>query len=250
MSQELWHPRVLTFASHSGIGFGICKRLLFQLSYAHPPDAEPEFITVLDRKALGNVHISPSPGLTLVLACRSMSKAEAARKELYAALDEELARRKQLPGYDRHGDVFRANLRIDLQYIDMAAMGSVFAASKEMSKKYVPKVMSSRDSLTQVWSSYPYISHLIFNAGVSSFSHIDWWLAFKQIMSGPIMAVSAPRYNVANIGERSADGLGWIWQCNVFAHYTLVSPTSRIATPSRILTKLFSPISSGNLSHC
>lgn len=86
---------------------------------------------------LSDIHVAPCAGLTLVLACRSMSKAEAARKELFVALDEELARRKRGPGYDGHGDMFRANLQIDLQYIDMAAMGSVFQAANELALKCV-----------------------------------------------------------------------------------------------------------------
>lgn len=45
----------------------------------------------------------------------------------------------------------------------------------------------------------------------------------KQLTLNFMAAVSAPRYNVAITGEKSADGLGWVWQCNVFAHYTLVS---------------------------
>lgn len=133
--QRPFSPTASLTMPFSGVGFGVCKRLLFQLSYAHPPDSEPEFVNLLDRSSLGSLHVSPCSGLTLVLACRSLSKAEVARKELYAALDEELATRKRQPGYDGHGDLFRANVKINVQYIDMASMGSVFAAAKELSQK-------------------------------------------------------------------------------------------------------------------
>lgn len=69
---------------------------------------------------------------------------------------------------------------------------------------------------------YPYISHLICNAGVASFSGIEWPAALKQLAKEPINAVTAPLYYRQHQGEISADGLGWVWQCNVFGHYCLV----------------------------
>jgi 3-keto steroid reductase len=57
---------------------------------------------------------------------------------------------------------------------------------------------------------------------VASFSHINWWAAAKQLLTDLVVAVSTPRYNVSNIGERSIDGLGWVWQCNIFGHYALI----------------------------
>lgn len=42
------------------------------------------------------------------------------------------------------------------------------------------------------------------------------------MITEPIVAFSSARYSVQNVGERSRDGLGWVWQCNVFSHYVLV----------------------------
>ncbi len=39
----------------------------------------------------------------------------------------------------------------------------------------------------------------------------------------PIYAATYPVFKKQVTGELSEDGLGWIWQCNVFGHYVLVS---------------------------
>jgi 3-keto steroid reductase len=71
--------------------------------------------------------------------------------------------------------------------------------------------------------SYPYISHMVFNAGVAPFSGMDWVALFKQGISDPMGAITAPKFYKQKWGERSLDGYGWVWQCNVFGHYYLVS---------------------------
>jgi 3-keto steroid reductase len=70
--------------------------------------------------------------------------------------------------------------------------------------------------------SYPYVSHLICNAGVACFAQIDWLQAIWQLSTDFVTAVTAPRYYIQNTGDVSRDGLGWVWQCNVFGHYVLV----------------------------
>jgi 3-keto steroid reductase len=124
----------LTAPRPSGVGYGICERLLEQLSYARPPDATPQLRAVLDAAALADVPTPPpADGLTLVLACRSLGRADAARTTLLRGLDAALAAR----GPDAHAQRFRANLRIELQYVDMAAMRSVFDAAAELCRKCV-----------------------------------------------------------------------------------------------------------------
>jgi 3-keto steroid reductase len=56
-----------------------------------------------------------------------------------------------------------------------------------------------------------------------SFSSIDYRLMIRQMLTAGLRRVlTLPRYLIANVGERSVDKLGWVWQCNVFAHYALV----------------------------
>lgn len=37
-----------------------------------------------------------------------------------------------------------------------------------------------------------------------------------------VEAVTAPIFYTQEVGQLSQDGLGWVWQCNVFGHYVLV----------------------------
>lgn len=69
---------------------------------------------------------------------------------------------------------------------------------------------------------YPYVTDLICNAGLASFKGIHWPSCIAQLFTEPINAVTAPRFYTQNQGEMSVDGLGWVWQCNMFAHYSLV----------------------------
>lgn len=69
----------------------------------------------------------------------------------------------------------------------------------------------------------PYISHVVFNAGVASFDSICWWPFIKQLLTDPMGAMTAPTYYSQHAGEISSDNLGWVWQSNVFGHFALVS---------------------------
>ena len=81
----------------------------------------------------------------------------------------------------------------------------------------------------QLPHSYPYVSHAIFNAGATSFCGIDWPLAVKEVLTRPVHAATFPVFKKQISGQMSADGLGLLWQCNVFGHYVLVSFTLYVA---------------------
>lgn len=93
---------------------------------------------------------------------------------------------------------------------------------------------------------YPYVTDLICNAGLASFKGIHWPSCIAQLFTEPINAVTAPRFYTQNQGEMSVDGLGWVWQCNMFAHYSLVrsSFVQFFRSISRVLN-----LSSALLSH-
>lgn len=76
-------------------------------------------------------------GLTLIMACRSTQRAEAARKDLYKELDAYIARLRARPGYDGHADVFRSNLKIETEYLDLAVLSTVFDFAAQMAKQSV-----------------------------------------------------------------------------------------------------------------
>ncbi|KAJ7477218.1 hypothetical protein B0H11DRAFT_2234688 [Mycena galericulata] len=191
-------PIVVVTGANAGVGFGICRRLLFQLCLSNPPDSWAQ-----SWAKPNDTHGTRADGLTLIMACRSTQRAEAARKDLYKELDAYIARLRAHPGYDGHADVFRRNLKIETEYLDLAVLSTVFNFAAQMSKRHA------------------YISHMIFNAGVANFTHIDWPACIKQLVRSYVGAITAPEFYVQSAGEVSVDGLGWIWQSNLFGHYVL-----------------------------
>ncbi|KAJ7895983.1 hypothetical protein B0H14DRAFT_2679893 [Mycena olivaceomarginata] len=164
-------PVVVVTGANAGVGFGICRRLLFQLSLSNPPDAWPQRWATPAADSHGSEETVPVDGLTLIMACRSTQRAEAARKELYLELDAHIAQAAHETG---------------VEYLDLAVLGSVFNFAAHLSKQY------------------PYISHLIFNAACN-------------FLDG----ITRPQFYVQSVGELTVDGLGWIWQSNMFGHYVL-----------------------------
>lgn len=106
----------------SGVGFGICHRLLVQLASSSPSDCiSPDDVSTASEKK----SFVPCTGLTLILACRNVQKADQARTELLHLLETEVARQKTAPGYDGHADVFARGVRIETHYVDLSIMSSV-----------------------------------------------------------------------------------------------------------------------------
>ncbi|KAJ7047854.1 hypothetical protein C8F04DRAFT_1060294 [Mycena alexandri] len=175
-------PVIIVTGANAGVGFGVCRRLLFQLCLSNPPDSQPKSWANHSNDGLGS---------------------KTARKELYQELDAHIARLRAHPAYDGHADVFRRNLKIEVERLDLAELPSVFAFAAQVSNRY------------------PHISHLICNAGVASFKHIDWPACLKQVATNFLSAITGPEFYVQSVGEVSVDGLGWIWQSNLFGHYVL-----------------------------
>ncbi|KAJ7087287.1 hypothetical protein B0H15DRAFT_909161 [Mycena belliarum] len=195
-------PVVVVTGANAGVGYGICRRLLFQLCLPDPPDSSPQ---AWERRS-GDTHEEEPvryDGLTLIMACRSTQRAEAARKTLYADLDAHVAGLRVRPNYDGHADAFRNNLKIEIEYLDLSVLSTVFNFAAQIAKRHT------------------YISHLIFNAGVANFTGIDWPACMRQLATSVLDAITRPRYNLQSVGEVSVDGFGWIWQSNVFGHYVL-----------------------------
>ncbi|KAG2148026.1 NAD(P)-binding protein [Suillus clintonianus] len=200
MSSPSSWPVVVVTGANSGIGLGICQRLLVQLISKSPTDAQPHYDFHVQSKIVDGVSFN---GLTLILACRSRQRGEAARDKLYQFADEQVRQHETFPGYDGHAETFRKHLTIVVHTVDLSRIQTVFRFADEVTK------------------TYPYVSHLICNAGVASFVSINWFLAIKQLATDWIEAVTAPIYYTQEVGQLSQDGLGWVWQCNVFGHYVL-----------------------------
>ena len=67
------------------------------------------------------------------------------------------------------------------------------------------------------------MSHLIFNAGTATYSHLDIPGFVYDLCTHLIFAIQHPTRNIQVNGVLSKDNLGYAWQCNVFGHYVLVS---------------------------
>lgn len=111
---------------HSGLGYGYCQRLLRQLSTA-PPAAPPDTRlhprnvpqpTVGADSRFSNADVVRSPPtLTLIMACRSRSKAEQAIASLLHEHDLGLTGRRVRGERERPG--WQAGLRIVYEELDV-----------------------------------------------------------------------------------------------------------------------------------
>ncbi|KAI0351190.1 hypothetical protein OH77DRAFT_1429985 [Trametes cingulata] len=198
MSKELV---IVVTGANGGVGFGICHRLLVQLSYAHPPDAEPYFD--VGRDITPEPERAPDAGVTIIMACRDEKRARDARDKLFGLLDKHIASLRQ--GTDEHAyaTTFRRHVRLDIERLDLSSVKSVLEFGRAVCQKY------------------EYISHLIFNAGTATYSHLDILGFIWDLLTHPIDAIEHPRRNMQINGVLSKDNLGYTWQCNVFGHYVL-----------------------------
>lgn len=116
---------------HSGVGFGICQRLLLQVTSKSPKDAQPLYDFHVKQEIDEEVSFN---GLTLILACRNRQRGEAARDKLYRLVDERVRQLETVPGYDGHAGTFRKHLTIAVHIVDLARIQSVFSFADEVTK--------------------------------------------------------------------------------------------------------------------
>ncbi|KIP09853.1 hypothetical protein PHLGIDRAFT_102186 [Phlebiopsis gigantea 11061_1 CR5-6] len=198
-------PIIIVTGANSGIGFGICERLLSDLSHTLPPDAKPQFKSLSPGTAAQDVAPTESyDGATLILACRSEKKALEAKQRLLQGLDRRIAAGRRRADYDGHADVFRANLKIGFHQVDMSDAHSVFQFCEEIAR------------------TYPYVSHLVCNAGCAFWTGVDKLSAVRSILNrGLIWSITLPPFKLQHTGKMSVDGLGCTWQSNIFGHYIM-----------------------------
>ncbi|KAH9955573.1 hypothetical protein BC827DRAFT_1320885 [Russula dissimulans] len=155
------------------------------------------------------------------VAVDSLSARPPARTQLLELFEDDVARLGRVPGSAERMDAFRANLiRVVAIYtLDLAFVRSTLAFGDEVAH--------------QVWVltcvcgvHYPYISHLVCNAGVAPFLNISWSLllrkAWRNLLEVNLFElVTNPSYNIQHTALMSDGGFGWAWRCNVFGHYIL-----------------------------
>ena len=206
-----------------------------QLSSEHQTDANPQFDIPVESKDVPDERPQWS-GLTLIMVCRNMQKAETARGKLLSYLDRVLEARGAQGVPDEYGQDFRQNLVIVIEKCDFTSVKSVVDCSRGMRTKSVQLHFTPHLSNNFFFAfRYPYLNHLILNAGTASFAAIDWFKFAFQFMLHPVLTLTVVSYIIQRIGERSDDGFGYIWQCNVFGPYLFVSlpqPLSNRSTNS------------------
>ena len=85
-------PVILVTGANAGVGFGICQRLLVQLSSPTPSDTLPNHPQLYSDPT---IQPTPTPfsaadGCTIILACRNPIKAHKARQQLQQLLGQRL----------------------------------------------------------------------------------------------------------------------------------------------------------------
>lgn len=81
-------------------------------------------------------------------------------------------------------------------------------------------------SILNAWyelnNNYQEINYFYVNAAQGVYDGIDWFGAVKEVCSNPIKAVTYPTYKIQKVGIKSKDGMGLVFQANVFGPYYLI----------------------------
>lgn len=94
---------------------------------------------------------------------------------------------------------------VDYDYllVDFTDMVSILNAYYEMNKKYQK------------------LDYFFACSAQGVYDGIDWIGAVKEICANPIKGATDPHYKIQRVGVKSQDGMGLVFQCNVFGPYYL-----------------------------
>ena len=118
---------------------------------------------------------------------------------------------------------FCQGTRIEFVPLDLGSMGSALECARMVRERYT------------------HVTHVVLNAGSSAWTGMNWFHAVWMILTQFRYAVTWPAYKMQRAGDKSDDDFGWVWQCNVGAHWILVRallPSLRAtpySVPSRIV---------------
>ncbi|KAK6197988.1 putative 3-keto-steroid reductase [Scheffersomyces amazonensis] len=136
--------------------------------------------------------------LTLVVTSRTLPKVKEVISTIKQYADEKLEKK-------RTGD-----LEFDYLLVDFTDMVSVLSAYYDLNKRY------------------KHIDYLFINAAQGVYEGIDWLGAVKEILVNPVEGVTNPTYKIQKVGVKSKDGLGLVFQANVFGPYYLIHKISHL----------------------
>lgn len=157
--------------------------------------------------------IDPSTNLTLVVTSRTLPRVKEVITNIKNYCRENISQRI---GW----------LEFDYLLVDFTDNVSILNAGEELRKKF------------------SHIDYLFINAAQGCYNGIDWVKAFKCICSNLLDAVTYPTYKIQRVGATSKDGMGLIFQGNVFGPYyfihrirTLLSGGGKIIWISSIMSE-------------
>ncbi|KAH3661837.1 hypothetical protein OGAPHI_006015 [Ogataea philodendri] len=153
--------------------------------------------------------------LTIIVTSRTLPKAREAIDKI-KEYNEKHAHREGI-------------LSFDYILVDFSNMVSILGAVYELKK------------------SHEKIDYLFINAAQGVYAGIDWIQATKEVLANPVKASTFPTYKIQRVGVKSRDGLGLVFQANVFGPYYFVqqlaepllskSPSPKVVWISSIMSK-------------
>ncbi|KAI8393584.1 uncharacterized protein BYT42DRAFT_551563 [Radiomyces spectabilis] len=151
--------------ANAGVGYGICQRLL---------ELEGD-------------------SMTIVMACRSQTRASNARQKLLA----------QFP-----------YATIDIILVDIG------------------DVLSVLEFCHQIREKYNHVNYLFCNAGILSALGIKWSRLFFYFLKDPVGLMERSDATIQAMGELNPDGMGRVFACNVFGHYVMMRELEQLLSNS------------------
>ncbi|CAH7687338.1 hypothetical protein BY996DRAFT_4578138 [Phakopsora pachyrhizi] len=227
-------PVILITGATGAVGYGICLRLLYQLSQPIQDDlSRPSTRLKADLNSEDDeeedvdsqsVYATPN-GVTILIGCRNQQKGEFTRSRLmeslkklfikYRRTDEDetlysyidqLTGQLETMSFESYRKRWLDNLTIEGIEIDLYRAQSVIKAVKEIDQHY------------------GYLTHLILNAGGGPFVGIDWLGLIRAFIKDMVHAVTYPNYMIeSKTVSETIDHLPETWQLNVFSHYLLAN---------------------------
>lgn len=137
----------------------------------------------------------PNTRLTLILTSRTLRRV----REVIDNIKEYLKK------MDRKGTVLDY-VPVDFDYllVDFTDMVSVLTAYHDLTQKYTK------------------LDYFFANSAQGVFDGIDWIGAVKELVRNPVKGATDPHYKIQKIGVKSGDGMGLVFQANVFGPYYLI----------------------------
>ncbi|ODV62971.1 3-keto-steroid reductase [Ascoidea rubescens DSM 1968] len=80
-------------------------------------------------------------------------------------------------------------------------------------------MVSVLTAIYELKRNYKEINYVFINAAQGVYAGIDWVGATFEVLRNPLKSVSNPTYKIQKVGVKSADGLGLVFQANVFGPY-------------------------------